>query len=66
MTDKVVDFVVGVLIFLIGTWFFMIGVGVVHHEWISQLPTLGWRDSLLVCLLFRAVLASMTYGTSWE
>lgn len=64
-SNKVVNLIVGVLIFLLGTWFFMIGVGVVHHEWITTLPTISWWHSALVCFLFRAALVAMTYGTSW-
>ena len=36
-------------------WLFMLGVGVVHHEWIPELRTIGfWWSAVVVELLGAA------------
>lgn len=43
---------------LLGGLMFMLAVGVIHHEWIPALPTLGFWWSVLVSALLRSALAS--------
>lgn len=35
-------------------WMFMLAVGVIHHEWIHKLPTLGYWWSVIIAGLLRA------------
>lgn len=49
---------------LVGSWMLMLTVGIVHAEWIPQLPTIGYRLALLLTTisLVRVVLGSMLGG----
>lgn len=41
-----------VLMIFIGGFEFMLAVGIIHHEWLPQLPTIGyWWAVLIVGLL---------------
>jgi hypothetical protein len=46
---------------LISAWTLMLTVGIVHAEWIPQLPTIGFRLALLLAGIFfiRAVIAAV-------
>ena len=46
-------------IYLIRGFFLMIGVGVVHHEWLPQLPTVGYWTAFLVVALLAGVLSAV-------
>lgn len=39
-------------------WIFMLVVGVIHAEWIHQLPTIGYWWSVLVSTLLSGALSS--------
>lgn len=39
---------------LIGAWSLMLSVGVIHAEWIPQLPTVGFPTALLLGALLMA------------
>jgi len=56
------EVIIAVQINLIGAWFLMIGVGVVHHEWLPDLPTLGWWLSLLIYVLGDFVFNCWAWG----
>jgi hypothetical protein len=56
------DALVGVQLSLIGAWGLMIVVGVIHHEWLPTLPTLGWWDSVLISVLGDLVLNCWAWG----
>jgi hypothetical protein len=47
---------------LLGGWALMLAVGVIHHEWIPQCPTIGYPWAVLLALLIR--LALYTVPTS--
>jgi hypothetical protein len=59
--------ILDILLALIGAWAFMLGVGIVHAEWIPQCPTIGYGWSLVLFLLFGGALEcaikAMVYGT---
>jgi hypothetical protein len=40
---------------LLGGWELMLAVGIVHAEWIRQLPTVGYWWSVLLVYLLRGV-----------
>jgi hypothetical protein len=46
---------------LLGAWMFMLMVGVVHAEWLPQLPTIGFGLALLLSALVtvRALFAAL-------
>lgn len=46
------------LAFALG-WVFMLTVGVIHHEWIPQLPTLGYWWAFLIIALIRSCLTGL-------
>lgn len=48
--------VVAFLASLMQGFMFMIGVGVVHHEWMPTIPTVGYWWSVIIVMLFRAAL----------
>jgi hypothetical protein len=49
---------------LFGGWFFMLGVGVVHAEWLPQVPTLGYWWAVLIGYLLRCGLTRTPQSTS--
>jgi hypothetical protein len=49
---------------LLGGWFFMLGVGVVHAEWLPQVPTLGYWWAVLIGYLLRCGLTRTPQSTS--
>lgn len=36
---------------LVSSWLLMLGVGIVHRNWLPWLPTISFGFSLLLCLL---------------
>lgn len=46
-----------VLSALQGGWYLMLAAGVIHAEWIHQLPTLGYWWAVLIAFLLRGALA---------
>lgn len=36
---------------LASAWLLMIGVGIVHADWITALPTIGFRTAVLLSML---------------
>jgi hypothetical protein len=45
---------------LIGGWYLMLGIGVIHHEWIAQCPTIGYGWAILLASLLRSAFATVT------
>jgi hypothetical protein len=45
------------LLFLV-SWLFMLGVGVVHDEWLTELPTIGFWSSVKVCAFVLPLMLS--------
>jgi hypothetical protein len=43
---------------LLGGWMLMLAVGIAHGEWISELPTIGYKAAVLLVLLLRGVVSS--------
>ncbi len=41
-TDAIAELVGQIVGTLLRGWFFMLGIGVIHHEWLPQCPTLGY------------------------
>lgn len=39
----------------LGGWFFMLGIGVLHAHWWSELPTIGYWWAVLTVALLRGV-----------
>lgn len=56
------DIFVGLTITGLGAWMFMLLVGVIHHEWIAALPTIGWWSSLLIFIMADVVTNCVVYG----
>ena len=42
-----------------GLWL-MLAIGVIHHEWIAECPTLGYWWAVLLASLLRSALATVT------
>jgi hypothetical protein len=50
-------------LWLTGAWLLMLGVGIVHADWIPWLPTIGFPTALLLSLLsFARSLVAMVVG----
>ena len=62
IVKKIKDILVGVQLSLIGAWAFMVMIGVIHHQWLPDLPTLGWWDALLISVLGDLVLNCWAWG----
>ena len=45
---------------LIGGLWFMLAVGVIHHEWIAQCPTIGYWWAVLLASLLRSAFAAVS------
>jgi len=41
-------------------WALMLAVGVIHHEWIAQCPTIGYWWAVLLALLIRMALHTVS------
>lgn len=41
-------------------WVLMLGVGIVHAEWLPQLPTIGYWVAVLIAWVLGGVLSSST------
>lgn len=58
--DTAVTLVLGLalsaLFSLLGGWALMLAVGVIHHEWIPQCPTIGYWSAVLLAMLLRGAL----------
>lgn len=50
------SFAVNLTMTLMGGLWFMLGVGIVHHEWIPQCPTIGFGWSVLLAAMVRSAL----------
>ena len=37
-------------------WWLMLAIGIIHHDWITTCPTLGYGKSVLLAALLRAAL----------
>lgn len=42
------EFVFSIGLTFVGGWVFMLTVGIIHHEWLHQVPTLGYWPSFLI------------------
>lgn len=62
-SDAVAEIVTGLVLTLFGAWVFMLLVGVIHHEWVATLPTIGWWLSLLIIVMVDVVTNCVMYGT---
>ena len=49
---------------ILGAFLFMIAVGVIHHEWLTNMPTIGFRGSLIVTVLLGLIGFPLVAG-SW-
>jgi hypothetical protein len=54
--ELIIDLVAAALMSVLGGWAFMLAVGIVHHEWIKQCPTIGFGWALLLASLMRSAL----------
>lgn len=43
-----VEFFASIVATFVGGWVTMLTVGIVHHEWLPEVPTLGYWPSLLI------------------
>lgn len=41
---------------LLAGWALMLAVGVIHHEWIEQCPTIGYWWAVVLAFLLRSAL----------
>lgn len=53
-------------ILLLCGWFFMLGVGVVHHDWLPGLPTVGYFTAVVVAFLFRLAFGNYLPDDWWR
>lgn len=57
-----VEFLCATFVILpVGAWVLMLTVGIIHHEWLPQVPTLGYGNSLLIFFMVDWVLTLMRY-----
>jgi hypothetical protein len=61
-TEAITDFLTGVALTFAGAWWLMIGVGIIHHQWLPGLPTLAWWNALLIFVVFDIMMACVVYG----
>jgi len=47
-------------------YFFMLAIGVIHHEWIPALPTIGYGWSLMVTILMRLTFKDTRFPGIWR
>ena len=50
---------VSIVVNLFHGWLFMLAVGVLHHEWWPQIPTIGYWWAVVVVLLLRGVFSQI-------
>jgi len=53
MSKLIIGVVVGAVTALAAGWLFMLAVGIAHHEWLPQLPTIGYWWAVLIVSLLR-------------
>lgn len=51
--DFVASLIGGLVSYALTGWMFMLAVGVVHHEWISKCPTIGFFWACVLSSLLR-------------
>lgn len=57
----ITNFLTTQLLNFLGGWEFMLAVGVIHAEWIPQLPTIGYWWALLIVFLLRRTFSAIKY-----
>ncbi len=57
-----IPFAVAIVWAFFGGWLFMITVGVIHAEWLTMMPTVGYGSSLLIF----ALIATLFTAVSWR
>jgi hypothetical protein len=66
--DTAVTLVLGLLLSalfsLAAGWALMLAVGVIHHEWIPQCPTIGYWWAVLLAMLLRGALHTIATSGS--
>lgn len=45
--------------YLFRGWMLMLTVGILHHDWLASLPTLGYWQSVLIVILMAGVFSVM-------
>lgn len=55
-----------VLRLLLVAWVFMIGIGVIHAEWLGELPTIGYAASVGVSTMLLVLVAVFAPSTIKE
>lgn len=55
------NYIITALSALLNGWMFMLAIGVIHAEWLRQLPTIGYWWAVLVVYLLSGVFSRVTY-----
>ena len=45
-------------------WTFMLTIGVVHGEWLTMMPTIGFWSSLILGMLISSTAAAFQFGSN--
>lgn len=56
------EFWVSILLTFVAGWVLMLLVGIVHHEWLPDLPTLGYWPSLLIAFMLDWLVNLLRFG----
>jgi len=62
--DKVAELIGQIVGVFLRGWFFMLAIGVIHHEWLPKCPTLGYGTATLVIVLISGALAIPSHRKS--
>lgn len=53
--------VLGVAGVFVGAWLWMLLIGVIHHEWLPMMPTVGYTGALAIVATASASTAAGTF-----
>lgn len=56
MAIILMSFILSLFYSLLGGWFLMLAVGIIHHEWIPTCPTIGYGWAVLLAMCIRGAL----------
>lgn len=49
---------------ILGSWLSMLAIGVIHHEWLTNMPTVGFRGALIITFLFGLIGIPFVLGST--
>ena len=49
----------------LGAWFLMLGVGFIHNEWLTEMPTISYWDAVIIDVLIGGWLCLTTFMNTY-